>query len=119
MTEMSSQDDHFSEFFRDALATGYVYSMLDDGQIPTPTNDDGVRAMPFWSSVERVEKVIEQYEKIGILKPIRIPLAAFKREWLPGIEADKLKVGINWVGRPAAGFDIDPSEVLQHLERTG
>ena len=116
---MSEEYDHFAAFFNEALATGYVYSLIEDGGIPTPTNEDGERCMPFWSSVGRAEEIIALYDKAGVFKSIRIPLASFKSEWLPGIQRDSMKVGINWIGRPAKGFDIPPSEVLERLERTG
>ena len=113
---MSEHQDNFHAFFEEVLATGYILSVLEDGGIPTPTNQDGEKAMPFWSSVERAQEIIDLYDRGERMQAVRIPLASFKSEWLPGIARDNMKVGINWFGRPAAGTDIDPSEVLEHLE---
>ena len=112
---MSEENDHHSAFFNEVLATGFVYAILEDGGIPTPENLKRERYLPFWSSVERVQEIVELYERTDSMQPIRIPLASFKSEWLPGMARDGLLVGINWVGRPAKGTDLDTSEILQIL----
>jgi hypothetical protein len=76
---------------------------------------DGARTMPFWSSLSRVEKVIRNVEAYSSFSPAQIELRAFLDRWLPGLERDGLKVGLNWSGERAVGYDIEPQEVASRL----
>ena len=108
------------DFFGEVVATGFVYTLIEDGGIPTPKARGGsAPVMPFWSSWVRVEVMIAIVPGAGGYKPIRIALAEFAKTWLPGIERDGYLVGINWIDNPPAGYDLAPRVVLDHLERAG
>ena len=47
---------------------------------------------------------------------VEVPLDAFLTRWLPGLERDGLRVGLNWSGARAIGYDLAPSDVLTQLE---
>lgn len=40
----------------------------------------------------------------------------FRDRWLPGLDRDGLRVGVNWSGSKAVGFDLRPSEVRRNVE---
>ena len=115
---MNQFDQALDDFFGEAVATGFVYSLIEDGRIPAPKARGGsAPVMPFWSSWERVEFMIATAPGAGGCKPIRIALAEFEKTWLPGIERDGYLVGINWINSPPAGYDLAPQAVLERLER--
>ncbi len=71
--------------------------------------------MPFWSLRSRAEKVVatvSAYEEFGM---VEVTLAEFTSRWLPALERDGLRVGLNWSGPRATGYDVHPSEVAAAL----
>jgi len=97
-------------FYREVAREGRVWSLRDTGGIPAPQGDAG-RSMPFWSSRRRVETIINNVEAYTGFEPFDIPLVEFLQAWLPGLERDGLKVGVNWSGARAVGYDVDPTTV--------
>ena len=115
---MNQFDQSFGAFFGEVVATGFLYSLLDDDGIPTPKARGGVEpVMPCWSSQQRVEVIIANVPGAHDHRPIRIVLAEFEKTWLPGIERDGYLLGINWINNPPEGYDITPKAFLEHLER--
>lgn len=82
---------------------------------------DGNRAMPFWSLRSRAERIIATVPGYAGFVPVEIALAEFRAQWLPRMESDGLRVGVNWSGPRATGYDLEPSALEQNLaaaERT-
>ena len=52
----------------------------------------------------------------GRLEVVEVPLDAFLTRWLPGLERDGPRVGLNWSGSRATGYDLDPSDVIARLQ---
>ena len=98
-------------FVAEALRHGEVWAIRDAGGFPAPTGDAGGRVMPFWSTRRRAERVIETVPAYGGFEPEALPLHVFRQRWLPGLERDGLKVGLNWAGAWATGYDLTPSNV--------
>jgi hypothetical protein len=71
--------------------------------------------MPFWSSLSRAEKVIATVAAYRGFSPVELDLALFLERWLPGLERDGLKAGLNWSGELATGYDVEPSAVAAGL----
>ena len=92
-----------------------VWTLEDDEGIPAPENSEGRRAMPFWSSRKRVEKIIATVPAYAGFRPLRVPLSEFEGEWLDELERDDLLVGINWSGERAVGYDVEVSDVRAWL----
>jgi hypothetical protein len=105
---------HADAFYRDVVSGRLVWTLRDDNGYPAAQGDGG-RAMPFWSSLSRVEKVIANVAEYRSFFPAEIELSAFLERWLPGLERDGLKVGLNWSGDRAVGYDVEPGEVASHL----
>jgi len=104
-----------TDFYREATSEGRVWTVRDAAGFPAPQGDGG-RAMPFWSSRERVERVIARVPAYQAFDPFDMDLAAFTSRWLPGLDRDGLKVGLNWSGDRALGYDVEPNSVLAGLK---
>jgi hypothetical protein len=74
-------------------------------------NADDERAQPFWSLRRRAQRVVDQVPAYANFELVEIPLAAFRDRWLPGLGRDGIRVGLNWVGQSATGYDVYASEV--------
>ncbi|WP_265523027.1 DUF2750 domain-containing protein [Oerskovia flava] len=112
---MSTSAAHAAAFYREAVASGTVWTVRDDGGIPAPADSSGQRAMPFWSAKSRAERVIAQVPAYVGFAVQEIPLDEFLQRWLPGLTADSLLVGLNWSGERATGYDTQPRAVAASL----
>lgn len=108
---------HAARFFDEALAHSCVWTVNDDKGFPAPKGLDGVRAAPFWSTRSRVETIIANVPDYATFHPVRIALDVFRERWLPGLERDGLRVGVNWSGPRATGYELTPREVAQRLDQ--
>jgi hypothetical protein len=90
-----------------------VWTVEDDEGMPAPENAEGRRAMPFWSSRARVEKIIATVPAYAGFRPRRLSLSEFEEEWLDDLERDGLLVGVNWSGRRATGYDVEVGDVRE------
>jgi hypothetical protein len=115
---MSIAGAHATQFFEEIVATGNVWSVRDDAGFPTSTNASGEAAMPFWSSERRALKIIAGVAAYQNFVPARLALDTFRSRWLPGLERDGLRVGINWSGDRATGYDMVPRDVIARLDIT-
>jgi hypothetical protein len=107
---------HARAFYRDVAAAREVWTIRDDAGFPAPIASGGQRAMPFWSSERRALRVIRQVEAYKGFVPVRIEWEAFRDRWLPGLEKDGLRVGVNWTEPKATGYDIDPRDLEANVE---
>jgi hypothetical protein len=39
----------------------------------------------------------------------------FLSNWVPHLKASSVKVGVNWSGKGAVGYDIDPDDVVANV----
>lgn len=113
---MSTSAAQAAAFFREAVAGGEVFVVKDDNGFPAPENGSGDRAMPFWSKRTRAEKVTATVPAYDGFEVVALPLTEWRERWLPGLSRDGLRVGINWSGSRATGYDLTPDEVLARLD---
>jgi hypothetical protein len=111
---MSVAAAHASAFYNEVAASGRVWTLRDDTGFPAPIGEGG-RAMPFWSSQNRVELIICQVPAYAGFTPAELDLEVFLGRWIPGLMRDNLRVGLNWSGSRAAGYDVEPLEVGKRL----
>jgi len=94
-----------------------VWTIRDTTGVPAPLVDRGERrAMPFWSTSSRVERILVTVPAYADFKQFNISLADWRTRWLTGLELDRLLVGINWSGDRAVGYDLEPAEALARLQ---
>ena len=113
---MSQAASQAAAFYRDAVKSRTVWTLRDAGGYPAPKNRDGIRTQPFWSSRSRAEKIVSSVTAYAGFEVIEVPLEQFVEEWLPSLEEDSLRVGVNWSGAHATGYDIEPRSVKAALD---
>ena len=113
---MSQSASQANAFYRDVARIGKVWTIRDAHGFPGPKTPDGARAVPFWSSLARAERIVSTVRVYKGFAPLEISWLEFRDTWLPALERDGLKVGLNWSGRGAIGYDREPSSVRQSVE---
>ena len=101
-------------FYREALEHGTVWSIRDEVGFPAPETPEG-RAMPFWSLQSRAQQVVESVPAYNGFEVVPIPLKDWGSRWLPGLERDGVRAGLNWSGSAATGYDVPPQDVERNL----
>lgn len=113
---MSQAASQAAAFYRDAAKFRAVWTVRDSGGYPAPKNREGIRAQPFWSSRSRAEKIVSTVPAYAGFDVEEVALDAFIEKWLPSLEEHGLRVGVNWSGPRATGYDIEPSSVKVALD---
>jgi len=113
---MSNSASQANAFYEQVATSGSVWTIRDGGGFPAPLNSDGIRAMPFWSSLSRAELIIRNVEAYKGFYAVELSWQEFKSKWVPGLEKDGELVGVNWSGTQAKGYDIAPSTVVKNVE---
>lgn len=113
---MSNAASQAAAFYRDVARTRAVWTVRDAGGIPCPANSEGKRAMPFWSSESRVQRIVETVAAYSGFSVVQVPWEEFRDRWLAGLGRDGLLVGVNWSGAAASGYDVEPSVVRAAIE---
>lgn len=103
-------------FFTESAKGGEVFGIKDGQGFPAPENGSGERAMPFWSKRSRADKVCASVPAYAGFEVVALPLNEWRERWLPGLTRDGLRVGLNWSGARATGYDYTPEEVLARLD---
>ncbi|MGC2775326.1 MAG: DUF2750 domain-containing protein [Bradyrhizobium sp.] len=112
---MSQSASQAHALYRQVVITRKVWTIRDQLGFPAPMNGDGSRAQPFWSSLRRAQKSIATVPAFSQFETVEIALAAFLDRWLPGLEKDRILVGLNWTGERATGYDVDTEAVRAEL----
>ncbi len=113
---MSQAASQATAFYRDVARTHTLWTIRDAGGYPAPKTSDGTRAQPFWSTLSRAQRTIATVPAYRGFVPVEISWAEFVERWLPELERDGMKVGLNWSGPKAVGYDRDPSGVRKSVE---
>ena len=70
---------------------------------------------PFWSSLSRAKKIVATVRAYSEFEPVELSWTEFVERWVPGLSRDGIQVGINWSGPRAAGYDVDPEQVVRNV----
>lgn len=73
--------------------------------------------MPLWSSLSRVQTIIRTVPAYAGFRPKEISFAEFAQEHLPDLKARRMLVGVNWSGKNAVGYDLEPQDVVDNVLR--
>jgi hypothetical protein len=98
-------------FYTEVLETGSVWTVQDVEGIPAPMAAEGYRSMPFWSLRSRAERVVATVPAYRTFEVIELSADEWRRDWLTGLAEDGIRVGLNWSGPHATGYDVEPSSV--------
>ncbi|GIU35724.1 DUF2750 domain-containing protein [Shewanella schlegeliana] len=113
---MSQSASQARSFYRDVAKQKSVWGIRDDKGIPAPLGDNGKRAMPFWSTRSRAEKVVSTVDAYKGFEIFELSWQEFRDKWLIGLDKDGLSVGVNWSGSRATGYDVEPLNVKELVE---
>jgi hypothetical protein len=102
-------------FYREVARTRRVWTIRDDGGFPAPKNSRGTRAQPFWSSPSRVERILKNVAAYRGFRSVELTWEDFRDNWLAELEADGMAVGVNWSGKTASGYDLEPRSVREAI----
>jgi len=102
-------------FYRDVAKNGRLWTIRDEGGFPAPQGSKG-RAQPFWSSLSRVQRILEAVPAYRGFEPYEISWGDFCEKWVPVLARDDIRVGVNWSGARAVGYDLEPASVQRSVE---
>lgn len=115
---MSQAASQAAAFYREVAESGRLWTVRDSQGYPAPLNSEGRRTQPFWSSLERVQQIIETVPAYGGFEPEQLAWSDFCKSWVPGLEESDLLVGVNWSGPRAQGYDLVPAVLVLNVEAT-
>lgn len=101
-------------FYGEILRHSTVWGIRDSDGFPAPDSPDG-RAMPFWSLQSRAERIVANVPAYAGFDVVSLPLDEWRSRWLPGLQRDGIRVGLNWSGGKSTGYDLLPDEVEANL----
>ena len=104
-----------NQFYRDVAKNFKLWTIRDERGFPAPLINKTQRAQPFWSSLARVQTNIKNVPAYSSFCPVELSWTEFRDKWLPGLERDGLLVGVNWSGKYATGYDVDPASVQKAI----
>ncbi|MER7244804.1 DUF2750 domain-containing protein [Kribbella sp. NPDC000426] len=116
---MSQSASQAAAFFRDVARTGRLWTVRDEGGYPAPYGSTGGRAQPFWSTESRVRRIIKLVPAYAAFDAEELDLTQWRDHWLPNFRKSGIRLGINWSGPRAAGYDFTPDEVQNRLAAQG
>jgi hypothetical protein len=90
--------------------------MRDSQGFPVYRNPGGEEVIPFWSSRTRVLSIQKQVPKYAQFEPQGIDWGDFVRDWVPDLIKGGMRIGLNWSGARALGYDRDPGGVAESVE---
>ncbi|WP_413662918.1 DUF2750 domain-containing protein [Microbulbifer sp. ANSA003] len=112
---MGQSASQAAAFYRDVAKNGKLWTCKDEGGNPAPLTSSGKRAMPFWSTHSRVQKIIKNVPAYSIFEPQELTWEEFEKEWAPNLTDSELLIGVNWSGKNATGYDLEPSDVIANV----
>lgn len=105
---------HAQKFYEEVAENKIAFTVRDEGGYIAPKTSEGKRSMPFWSSKNRVKKIIENVPAYKDFWIVELNFRDFKR-WCATLKRERQLVGMNWSGKLARGYDMRPNEVLRAI----
>ena len=114
--KMSQAAAQASSFYTEVAASKCVWTIRDSGGYPAPMTSSGKRAQPFWSSENRAQLITKNVAAFQGFAVERIDWDIFRNRWVVGLEKEGFLVGVNWSGKTAKGYDIEPKKLVEYVE---
>lgn len=112
---MGQSASQAAAFYKDVGKNLKLWTCKDEGGTPAPLTSSGKRAMPFWSSLSRVQKIIKSVPAYSVFEPLELSWKEFVDEWAQDLAQSDLLIGLNWSGKNATGYDLEPQDVIANV----
>ena len=112
---MSQAASQAAAFYRDVAKNLKLWTICDDQGYPAPLKAGGQRAMPFWSTLSRVKRIIKSVPAYGVFEPEELSWDTFVEKFVPDLKEHSMLVGVNWSGPRAVGYDLEPDDVVANV----
>jgi hypothetical protein len=113
---MSQAASQATAFYREVAEKRTLWTLRDSGGFPAPLKPNGERAQPFWSSRSRVERIVKSVAAYAGFEPFEVTWEEFRDAWVTRLANDGIKVGVNWSGKAAVGYDLEPAWVVRAVK---
>ncbi len=113
---MSQAASQATKFYKDVSITRKVWTIRKGEIYATATNPEGSIVVPFWSSLSRAKRIIKMVEDYADSEPIEVTWDDFMELWVPDLKEKGWLVGVNWSGKTAKGYDLEPDLVVRSVE---
>ena len=114
---MTATAERAASFCREVADVGRLWTIRNPGGYPAPRDVEGVRAQPFWSSRERAQEIIDHNKRFHEFQPEEISWHRFLHTWVRDLNANRLRVSLNWRAQHAPRNDLSPDEVVHNVEQ--
>ena len=115
-TQVSQASSQAWAFYREVAAKRVLWTVYDAGGFPAPMTSSGQRVQPFWSSRSRAARIIKTVPAYSGFEPYEISWDDFCSKWVGDLVEDGLLVGVNWSGKRAVGYDLEPERLVQCVQ---
>ena len=61
-------------------------------------------------------KIIKTVPAYAPFEPIEMSWEQFRDSWIPDLAEKGMLIGVNWSGKFATGYDIDPERIKKAIE---
>src|SRR4051812_5032002 len=102
------------DFLRDVTVGGRLWARR--GLSDWPQGLTGERALPVWSSTERARKALAKGRLSSAGELVDVLWVDFRAEWVPMLNQEKLRVGLNWSGPDVTGVAWTSEDVIAAIE---
>ena len=113
---MSQSASQAHAFYRDVARDGRVWVLLDDGELPIYPGGEG-DVTPVWSSESRAQRTRRALGPQSQEHEIQeMTWDDFLEEFGPVLEEEAVRLGVNWSGERARGYDMPLVDVVRNVE---
>ncbi|MGE0608797.1 MAG: DUF2750 domain-containing protein [Pirellulales bacterium] len=106
-----------AEFYREVAQTGRLWCCRAADGTPHCVATRGGRAQPFWSNLPRVNQIIRRVPAYASCLPQELTWDDFLAQRVPQLMAQGIKVGLNWAGKRAVGFELEPQDLVAQVRQ--
>jgi hypothetical protein len=111
---MSIAAAQYAKFAEQVALEGFVFSFAEPAGFLV-FKIDGHDVVPVWSSATRLQRIQKEHPQYQRYETTKMPLAEFLA-WLPELEEEKVRLGVNWSGKALTGYDVEPQQVRAMIE---
>jgi hypothetical protein len=104
---------HFSSFAPQVSRERAAFTFTDGGELLV-FQAEGRNVVPLWSSLSRLVRIQERNPLFRKYECLRMSLEDLL-SCLTQLEAQEMRVGVNWAGKDLIGYDVEPEEMRTML----